>query len=78
LQFDPGIVTRAEVQREMVQALEATHTRMVIESTTLDRRTEAFNASSRPGATIFDDYLRERFAPFQTIGGYRVLWRREP
>lgn len=74
LQFDPGIVTRAPVQREMVGDLESKHTRLVILSN-LHGHTEPFNESSTVGSTILDDYLRRNFRLLREVGPYQVLFR---
>jgi len=74
LQFDPGSVTRAPVQREMIRQLEAKGTRLAVLSTCCLR--EEPNESRRSGARLLDRYLRARFAPIAGHGRYLLLWRR--
>jgi hypothetical protein len=74
LQFDPGIVTREEVQREMVADLEKKKTRIAILSVN-HRWTEPCNESSKRGSTFLDDYLRANYHVVRTIGPYEVRLR---
>jgi hypothetical protein len=74
LQYDPGIVTREEVQREMVADLERKQTRVAILSSS-QQWTEPFNDSSSRGSTFLDDYLRDHYHAVKTIGPYEIRMR---
>lgn len=74
LQYDPGIVTREEVQREMVADLERKQTRVAILSNS-QQWTEWFNDSSKPGSTFLDDYLHAHYRVVKTIGPYEIRMR---
>ena len=74
LQYDPGIVTREDVQREMVADLERKKTRVAILSNNLEW-TEAFNDSSKRGSSFLDDYLKTHYHEVTTIGPYQVRMR---
>jgi hypothetical protein len=73
LQFDPGLVTRADVQRGMIREIEAKGTRVAV-LVQCCRRDEP-NESRRPGASLLDRYLRRRFAPVKRFGPYLVAER---
>jgi hypothetical protein len=74
LQYDPGIVTREEVQREMVHDLETKQTRVAILSNS-QTWTEPFNNSSKPGSTLLDDYLNAHYHVVKNFGPYEVRMR---
>ena len=72
--MQPGVVTTAPVQREIVGSLERSHTRVVLRW--LDPRAEQAegNGSSRSsGVHILDDYLRAHYRPVARYGVYQVL-----
>jgi hypothetical protein len=74
LQFDPGLVTREEVQREMIAELEAKRTRLAVLVQCCWR--EEPNQSQRLGAGALDRYLRRHFEPAKHFGRYLVAVRR--
>ncbi len=76
LQFDPGIVTRLDVQRAMIADLEAHRTRLLVLSNRWDSSEEP-NQSSQLGSALLDDYIRERYELAWTIGCYRGFTARE-
>jgi hypothetical protein len=69
----PGLATRADVQEEIVAALDRENVRVVV----LWRAPlwDEPNASARPGAEALDAALRARFEPRETRGRY-TLWER--
>lgn len=75
LQFDPGTVTREDVQREMILQIEAKGTRLAVLSTCCVA--DEPNASKDLGAPVLDNYLAERFGPVARYGRYVILWRRD-
>jgi hypothetical protein len=75
--MQPGLVTTAPVQREMAQALQSSHTRVVIRW--LDPRAtliEPNGAGKSSGVHILDNYLAANFRPVRRFGVYQVLIRR--
>jgi hypothetical protein len=72
--MQPGVVTTASVQREIVDSLRRSHTRVVIKW--LDPRAEAIepNGSARSsGVHILDRYLDASYRPYARYGVYQVL-----
>ena len=75
--MQPGVVTTAPVQNEIVDSLQRAHTRVVVRW--LDPRGEQVepNGSSRSsGVHILDDYLRGHYHPIARYGVYQVLLAR--
>jgi hypothetical protein len=77
--MQPGVVTTAPVQRQMVASLQSSHTRVVIRW--LDPRAtevEGNGAGRSSGVHILDRYLAANFRPVRRFGVYQVLIRRRP
>jgi hypothetical protein len=73
LQFDPGVVTREDVQREIVGDLEARQPAVAV---LLDGGWYPEpNRSALPGSPLLDDYLRDHYARVATVGSYLLLRR---
>ena len=75
--MQPGVVTTAPVQTEIVGSLRRAHTRVVVRW--LDPRAEQVepNGSSRSsGVHILDDYLKAHYRPLARYGVYQVLLAR--
>jgi hypothetical protein len=75
--MQPGVVTAAPVQREIVDTLRRSRTRVVVRWS--DPRAEQAqpNGSSRSsGVHVLDDYLRSRYRPVARYGVYEVLLAR--
>lgn len=75
--MQPGVVTTAPVQREIVGALERAHTRIVVRW--LDpraERSEANGSARSSGVHILDDYLRAHYRPIARYGVYQLLLAR--
>jgi hypothetical protein len=75
--MQPGVVTTAPVQTEIVGSLRRAHTRVVVRW--LDPRAEQAepNGSSRSsGVHILDDYLKAHYRPLARYGVYQVLLAR--
>ncbi|MCC6765182.1 MAG: hypothetical protein IT293_11005 [Deltaproteobacteria bacterium] len=75
MQFDPDIVTRAEVQRAMIAELERSRPPVVVLRAAGCWWPEP-NRSSTMGAALLDDYLRRRYADALDADPFRVLTRR--
>ncbi len=75
--MQPGVVTTAAVQREMVRDLRAGGRELVVRwlSPVADQR-GANGAGRSSGVRILDRYLRSRYRPVRRIGDYEVLRRR--
>ena len=75
--MQPGVVTTAPVQAEIVSSLRRAHTRAVVRW--LDPRAEQAepNGSSRSsGVHTLDDYLKTHYRPLARYGVYQVLLAR--
>ena len=75
--MQPGVVTTAPVQREIIGSLQRSQTRVVIRW--LDPRAEATepNGSARSsGVELLDRYLAAHYRPVARYGVYQVLERR--
>jgi hypothetical protein len=74
--MQPGLVTTARVQREIVRSLEHSGTRVVVRW--LDPRATAVEhdgADRSSGVHVLDDYLASHFHPVARFGVYQVLVR---
>jgi hypothetical protein len=74
--MQPGLVTTAPVQREIIASLERSHTRVVIRW--LDPRAtapEGNGSDHSSGVHVLDAYLASRFHPYARFGVYQVLIR---
>jgi hypothetical protein len=77
--MQPGVVTTAPVQREMVASLEASHTRVVIRwHDPRATEVEPNGAGRSSGVHILDRYLAASFRPVRRFGVYQVLIHRRP
>ena len=75
--MQPGVVTTAPVQREIVSALRHPPTRVVVRWSDPRAEHAEGNGSSRSsGVHILDDYLRSRYRPVARYGVYEVLLAR--
>ena len=74
MQFDPGLVTRREVQEEMISQMEQRRTRVVVLSQCCPISEEP-NASMAEGSDLLDRYLATRYRLVNRIGVYRLLLR---
>jgi hypothetical protein len=74
VQFDPNVVTRRDVQEEMIASVERHRVRLVV----LSNRITQFEPQSGllPGSTLFDDYLREHFVRVESHPPYEIYLRR--
>jgi hypothetical protein len=75
--MQPGVVTTAPVQREIVADLERSQPRLVIRwlSPVADQRFDN-GAGRSSGVHLLDRYLARTYAPRQRFGDYQVLVRR--
>ncbi|HET8939956.1 MAG TPA: hypothetical protein VFN67_41230 [Polyangiales bacterium] len=73
MQFDPGLVTSAEKQSEMIADLERTRPRLVLRL--LGCSWDEPNASMQEGASLLDEYLQVAYVPDQRMGMFEI-WKR--
>jgi len=74
LQFDPGQVTREEIQREMIAQLEASRPRVAV--LLEGGYNPEPNRSSIEGASLLDEYIQSHYGQVATAGVYRMLLRK--
>ena len=72
-QFDPGLQTKATLQREMVDELSRRCPPFIVLETEWDEMEEANASAAASGVTILDDYLRTHFTPAARFGTVRIL-----
>lgn len=75
MQFDPNVVNREDVQRATIAQLERGPTRLAILSARYNHAAEP-NDSSKPGATLLNEYFQSHFGVALQTGPYWVLLRR--
>jgi hypothetical protein len=73
LQFDPGVITRAEVQLEVVADFKRLHPSVAIVG--LRCWWPEPNRSREPGATLLDGYIRSHYQIVQKVEPYLFLKR---
>jgi len=75
--MQPGVVTTAPVQREIVSALQRSRTRVVVRwSDPRAEHVEPNGSAHSSGVHLLDDYLRSRYRPVARYGVYQVLLAR--
>jgi hypothetical protein len=68
----PGLATRDEVQREIVEQLRATRPRCVVLCARFDGETEPNASSLETGSRRLDDDIRQGYVFSVTIGAYQI------
>ncbi len=76
LQFDPGIITRSSVQKEMIRALEARRPRIAILSDA-NKFIEGAPDAQRHDSKLLDVYLESQYQLERMVGPYKILRRRQ-
>lgn len=75
--MQPGLVTTAPVQRQIIASLRSSHTRVIVRwLSPLATLNEHDGASHSSGVHILDRYLARTYAPYARYGDYQVLVRR--
>ena len=74
LQFDPGQVTRVEVQREMIAQLEAR--RPTVAVLLEGGYSPEPNKSIHPGSSLLDEYVASHYEIADSSGVYRMMLRK--
>jgi hypothetical protein len=75
--MQPGVVTTAPVQNEIVSSLRRAHTRVVVRWSDPRAQQNEPNGSSRSsGVHVLDAYLRDHYRPIARYGVYQVLLAR--
>ena len=72
-QFDPGLQTTEQLQREMVGELSRRCPPFIVLESEWDKMEEANASAVSSGVTILDDYLRTHFTPAAQFGMIRIL-----
>lgn len=74
IQFDPGLITRDEIQARMIDDFERNDLRVAV-LLECDSEPEP-NLSAIPGSSRLDEYLDAHFEVVDEVGGYTLLERR--
>ena len=75
--MQPGLVTTAPVQRQIIASLRSSHTRVIVRwLSPLATLNEHDGASRSSGVHILDRYLARTYTPYARYGDYQVLVRR--
>ncbi len=70
-QFDPGLVTRDEVQQQMISELEAHHPAAVVLASGC--LWDEPNESRKPGSDRLDHYIAAHYQPVEQISRFQIL-----
>jgi hypothetical protein len=73
-QYEPNMVTRREIQEEMIASLEKYHVRVVLLSSRSSAHEDQY--ATMPGSRRLDEYLASEFDQRETSGPYRMLLRK--
>jgi hypothetical protein len=74
--FDPDLQTRADIQRQMIQEIDAQAVRFIVLEFEFDQAMELSNDSSKSsGVRLLDDYIRSNYHPIQKFGALCLLLR---
>jgi hypothetical protein len=73
--FDPGLQTRADVQTEIIDALEARSVRYVVLTSEWNDIMEPNDSAKSSGVYILDDYIRQHYRPVRTYGRMSIWFR---
>lgn len=76
MQYDPNVVTRADVQQHMAEELERNHVRYIVLMVDGGVWNEP-NLSRNIGATVLDDYIQSHYKRVTSFGRYEVHQRIE-
>lgn len=71
--FDPGLQTRADVQRLIIAELETRRTRWVLRDASWDEAAEPNDSAISSGVHLLDRYLADRYRPVARFGRLSVL-----
>jgi hypothetical protein len=72
--MQPGVVTTAPVQREIVRDLRRSRAELVVRwLSPLATEVEPNGAGRSSGVTVLDRYLAQHYAPVARFGDYQVL-----
>jgi hypothetical protein len=72
-QFDPGLQTRADIQREIIAELQARNVRFVVLESHWDGVAEPNDSAKSSGVHLLDEYIRRSYIPVRTYGNVTVL-----
>jgi hypothetical protein len=74
--FDPDLQTRADVQQQMINEIDAQAVRFIVLESAFNQVIEPSNDSSKSsGVTLLDDYIRSNYHPIQVFGDLSLLLR---
>jgi len=74
--FDPDLQTRADIQQQMTDEIDAQAVRFIVLEPEFNQVTEPSNDSSKSsGVKLLDDYIHSNYHPIQMFGDVSVLLR---
>jgi NADH:ubiquinone oxidoreductase subunit 3 (subunit A) len=76
-QYDPGVQTRLDVQKDMVAELDRQAVRYIVLTSEWDNVMEPNASALSSGVTILDDYIRLHYETVEQYGAISVLARRK-
>ena len=74
--FDPGLQNSVDIQREIINELEANNTRIVVLDSRMDDMAEPNESARSSGVTLLDDYIAAHYQEFARFGTTVELERR--
>jgi hypothetical protein len=67
-QFDPGLVSRKEIQAEIIDDLKRNSVRWVVRDASFDEMNEPNGSAKSSGVTLLDQYLESNYRPVAASG----------
>jgi hypothetical protein len=74
-QFDPGLQTRVDVQREIIAELRAHNVRYIVLESHWDFMSEPNDSAKSSGVHQLDEYIRQNYRAIRHYGNVSVLFR---
>jgi hypothetical protein len=76
-EFDPDLQNREDIQRQMIQELEASAPPYVVLDSEFESSHEPNDSSISSGVTLLDEYLRGRYRQVESFGPMSI-WQLKP
>ena len=71
-QFDPGLVSRADIQAKMIEDIQSNKVRLIVRDASFDDIVEPNDSAKSSGVTLLDDYIDANFRQVASSGKVAV------